>query len=96
MVKLLLTQGDVDPNKRYLGWTPFQCASKREHKGVVKLLLTRDDVTPDMPDAYPYFYSRPPHIFEHEQPTTVLEDYQLQLLLLETQNRRRLIQAHGE
>lgn len=95
-MKLLLAQGDVDPNKRYLGWTPFQCASKREHKEVVKLLLTRDDVTPDMPDAYPYFHSQPPHILEHWQPTMALEDYLLQHLLLETQNRRRLIQTHGE
>ena len=96
VVKLLLTRGDVDPNKRYMGWTPFQCASERGHKGVVKLLPTRVDAALDMLGAYPHFFSRAPHIPEHQRPTASLEDYQSQLMMIEMRHRWRLIQKRSE
>jgi len=49
VVKILLAQDDVNPNKpeNRNGNTPFHCAAENGHQGVMKILLERDDVNPD-------------------------------------------------
>ena len=51
VVKLLLGQEDVDPNRpdKY-DQTPLWCAAAQGHEGVVKLLLGRKDVDPNRSD----------------------------------------------
>ena len=51
IVRLLLTQYDVNPDKpNNSGRTPLWCASDQGHGGVVKLLLARNDVNPSESD----------------------------------------------
>jgi len=52
VVKLLLTCGDVNPDKPGGDCgTPLYWASQKGHEGVVRLLLARDDVNPDKPGS---------------------------------------------
>ena len=47
MVKLLLRQEEIDPDKQAAqGQTPLSWAARDEREGVVKILLGRDDISP--------------------------------------------------
>ncbi|KAI5839405.1 hypothetical protein DFP73DRAFT_211586 [Morchella snyderi] len=44
IIELLVKRGDVDVNAHACGITPLSAASIRGHEGIVRLLLTRDDI----------------------------------------------------
>jgi len=48
---LLLSQGDIDPNKPDSQYqTPLWRVSSKGHEGLIRLLLTRDDVNANKPE----------------------------------------------
>jgi len=53
VVKMLLDQGDIDPNHGHPdnGWTPLLMAAMAGSEAVVKMLLEREDINPDQPDT---------------------------------------------
>jgi ankyrin repeat protein len=78
VVKLLLAEDGVDPDsKNIYGRTPLLLAETMGHGAVAKLLLATGKVDPDFKD-------------NENHP---LQDYQMQLMLLEQQNKRRLCEA---
>ena len=51
VVATLIEMGGCDINRRdCMGFTPLTHAARQGNEGVVRLLLTRDDINPDKPD----------------------------------------------
>lgn len=110
VVKLLLARQDIDSNfKDNKGRTALSMAALNWHGKMIESLLAHDNVIPDSRDDFgqtPLFlalcqgYERP---LEVRKPAAndgshshALLDYQAQLMLLEQQNKRRLLLARRE
>ena len=102
IVKLLLETGKVDIDwKDEDGRTPLSWAAEKGHEAIVKLLLETGKVAVDSKDKD----GRTPLLWVKEemrrfpgqsQGNHALQDYQMQLMLLEQQNKKRLLMARQE
>ena len=102
IVKLLLETGKVDVDwKDKDGRTPLSWAAENGREAIVKLLLETGKVAVDSKDKD----GRTPLLWAKEgmrwfpgqsQGNHALQDYQMQLMLLEQQNKKRLLMARQE
>ncbi|KAL0764699.1 hypothetical protein CaCOL14_012789 [Colletotrichum acutatum] len=102
VVELLLDTDGVDPNtKDKDGRTQLSWAAQNGHEAVVKLLLDTDGVDPSINDKdgwTPLFWAVSAAWTRLSKPSNqpgnlALQDYQMQLDLLEQQNKKRLRMA---
>jgi ankyrin repeat protein len=107
LVKLLLATGRVNPDaKDEDGRTPLSVAAATGREAVVKLLLETEGVDPNTRDKYSLTpisrvvqQLQGPQINFRPSPnggSFAFQDYQMQLMLLEQQNKRRLMMARQE
>jgi hypothetical protein len=108
VVKLLLATGKVDVNTRDNdGRTPLSIAVQISGMEVVKLLLATGKIDPDTKDKHgltplsivvQQIRDLWPRILERvqKQGNYALQDYQMQLMLREQQNKKRLMMARQE
>jgi ankyrin repeat protein len=107
LVKLLLATGRVNPDaKDEDGRTPLSVAAATGREAVVKLLLETEGVDPNTRDKYSLTpisrvvqQLQGPQINFRPSPnggSFAFQDYQMQLMLLEQENKKRLMMARQE
>ncbi|RYP26161.1 hypothetical protein DL768_011819 [Monosporascus sp. mg162] len=103
MVQLLLNKGAEIDSKDNNNRTPLSWAAGNGHKEIVQLLLDKgaEADSNDKDGRTPLLWIAEHNIanvfaFLTARPSTALQDYQMQLRLLEHQNKKRLMLARGE
>ncbi|KAH0538232.1 hypothetical protein FGG08_005151 [Glutinoglossum americanum] len=100
IVKLLLETGKVDVDlKDNSGRTPLSWAAEKRHEAIVKLLLETGKVDVDSKDNSgwtPQLWTKEEmRLFKSQYcENHALQDYRTQLVLLERQNRKRLLMTN--
>jgi len=101
IVEMLLAKDGVDPNSKDTldGRTPLFWAARNGHKEIVEMLLAKDGVDPDPKDndsRTPLPWTAMSWTPCGQSRILTLQDYQMQLMLLEQRKKRDLMMARPE